>query len=138
VQSPYRRLHKRRNWFIGIYEISAAGTAELNEQEMVFQAMRSSGPGGQHVNKAETAVRALHPPSGLSAICDTYRSQIQNKREAIKRLKEKYAAWQQKNMAEIGIATFQNNQNLKRGDPARIYKGEKFLRQQNNDHAITT
>lgn len=128
AQSPYRRMHKRRNWFIGISEMSEAGMADLNEKELVFQTMRSSGPGGQHVNKSETAVRALHPPTGLFAACDTYRSQLQNKQEAIKRLKEKYSAWQQKNLAEQGAAAFLTNQNLKRGDPARVYKGENFLR----------
>jgi peptide chain release factor len=131
AQSPYRRMHKRRNWFIGINELSPASIAELDERDLVFQTMRSSGPGGQHVNKTESAVRVLHPPTGLFAVSDTYRSQLQNKQEAIRRLKEKYAQWQQKKLEESAAACFQNNQNLKRGDPRRIYKGEKFLRHKN-------
>jgi peptide chain release factor len=131
AQSPYRRLHKRRNWFIGINEISGENLEELNEKELVFQTMRSSGPGGQHVNKTESAVRAIHPHTGLFAVSDTYRSQLQNKQEAIKRLKEKYEQWQHDKLEQVAETCFQNNHNLKRGDPKRVYKGEKFLRQQN-------
>lgn len=131
AQSPYRRLHKRKNWFIGINELGLSYMAELDERELVFQTMRSSGPGGQHVNKTESAVRVTHPATGLVAACDTYRSQLQNKQEAIKRLKEKYAQWQYKSLEDSAAAFFRNNHNLRRGDPRRIYKGEKFLRQQN-------
>ena len=130
AQSPYRKMHKRKNWYIGINEIQSVDFKKLNEHEVTFQTMRSSGPGGQHVNKTETAVRAIHEPTGLFVTCDNYRSQIQNKQTALKRLKDKYALWQQLNIIEKGFKSpWENNNDLSRGNPKRIYKGEKFLRQ---------
>lgn len=130
AQSPYRKLHKRKNWFIGIHEIQDINLKKLSDHEIVFQTMRSSGPGGQNVNKTETAVRAIHKLSGLSVSCDTYRSQMQNKQMAIERLKNKYEVRQQLNMLENGIKSpWENNNNLSRGNPVRTYKGENFLRQ---------
>ncbi len=129
-QSPYRKMHKRKNWYIGINEIANAAVKELEEKEITFQTMRSSGPGGQNVNKTETAVRATHKPSGLSASCDSYRSQLQNKNEAAKRLKEKYKIFQRDNCMKQELRSPQeNNNNLDRGNPVRIYKGEKFLKE---------
>jgi peptide chain release factor len=129
-QSPYRKFHKRKNWFIGINEILHSEIKQLNMNEVSFQTMRSSGPGGQHVNKTETAVRATHVPSGLFATCNNHRSQLQNKNEAVERLKEKYMDWQQSLIAGKGLKSErENNNNLERGNPTRTYKGGKFLKQ---------
>lgn len=128
-KSPYRKFHKRKNWFIGINEIESNIKLVLNEREITFQTMRSSGPGGQNVNKTETAVRALHEPSGLYVTCNNYRSQLQNKNEAVKRLTEKYSVWQQSKLIESGVTDpWENNNNLQRGNPVRVYTGEKFKR----------
>ena len=127
AQSPHRKFHKRKNWYIGINEINNAVIKPLNENDISFKTMRSSGPGGQHVNKTETAVRAIHKASGLFATCDSYKSQLQNKQEAIKRLMTKHAEWQQNKIMEQGFNNeWENNNHLSRGNPKRIYKGEKF------------
>jgi len=62
---------------------------ELNESDLKFDFFRSSGPGGQNVNKRETAVRVVHLPTGIVAVCQTERSQLQNREKALHLLKLK-------------------------------------------------
>lgn len=129
IKSPYRSMHKRKNWYLGVFEIHQPDIKPFNESEITFHTMRSSGPGGQHVNKTETAVRAIHKRSGLFASYDGYRSQLQNKQMAIRLLKNKYVLWQQSLIIEQGFKNpWEINNNLDRGNPIRIYKGDKFLR----------
>ncbi|HYD14761.1 MAG TPA: peptide chain release factor H, partial [Hyphomicrobium sp.] len=55
--SPVRPGHKRKNWFVGVELLAPpdAGNVVLRTADVVFEAMRASGPGGQHVNKTESA-----------------------------------------------------------------------------------
>lgn len=75
--SPYRPRHPRKNWFLDVAVF--APPAREFEREVVFETMRASGPGGQHVNKTETAVRATHVATGLSVKVGSSRSQRANK-----------------------------------------------------------
>jgi protein subunit release factor B len=61
-------------------------------RECEFTFYRASGPGGQHRNKVESAVRVVHRPTGLRAQASERRSQSQNRQEALRRLAEKIAA----------------------------------------------
>jgi peptide chain release factor 2 len=61
----------------------------IPEDELEIEFARSSGPGGQNVNKRETAVRAVHKPTGLAVHVETERSQAQNRERAIQLLKAK-------------------------------------------------
>ncbi len=56
------------------------------ERESELSFLRRGGPGGQHQNKAETAVRLHHPPSGVTLVVNTHRSQSMNREEAFQRL----------------------------------------------------
>lgn len=58
-------------------------------RECLMDTFRSSGPGGQHVNKTESAVRLKHLPSGVVVTCRTERSQHQNKAHCLRKLREK-------------------------------------------------
>ncbi|ASZ14807.1 peptide chain release factor H [Chitinophaga sp. MD30] len=120
-QSPYRKMHKRKNWFITIQRYDTLSLKEWNTKEVSFKTCRAAGPGGQHVNKTETAVRATHIPSGISVLCMTSRSQHQNKKEAVERLKEKVQSWQWQQAAIQATQQWQQHHYTKRGNAVRTF-----------------
>ena len=76
---------------------------QIPEKDLKFEFFRSSGPGGQNVNKVETAVRVIHIPTGLTAASQVERSQVSNREKAVKILKAKIFDLMQKNQVkELG------------------------------------
>lgn len=130
-QSPYRKYHKRKNWFIGIESYDLNNIGEWNEKDIRYQTLRASGPGGQHVNKVETAVRAIHEPSGLSVMANDSRSQIQNKKAATERLKEQYFNWQMQALKGDQQQQWQQHNELQRGNPVRTFVRMDFKKEIN-------
>jgi peptide chain release factor len=130
-ESPFRKFHKRKNWFIGIQSYNKKLFSPWLENDVVFQTMRASGPGGQHVNKVESAVRAKHLPSGITVVVSESRSQIQNKNEALKRIKVQYEAWQLKQAMISQQELWQQHNLLERGKPANVFEGKTFKKIKN-------
>ena len=62
---------------------------EINPADLVFESCKSSGAGGQHINKTESAVGLTHKPTGIVIECQNERSQFQNKEKALKMLRAK-------------------------------------------------
>ena len=120
AQSPYRIYHKRKNWFIGVNSFSPPDMQKVNEKEIAYQTLRASGPGGQHVNKTESAVRATHIPSGLSVTASDQRSQLQNKKLATERLLIKLSAWNIEQTMQKVRENWNNHNNLQRGNPVKV------------------
>ena len=124
TQSPYRKFHKRKNWFIGVQRLKIPEISEWDESEFSFQTLRASGPGGQHVNKTESAVRVTHLPSGISVVVSDNRSQLQNKRLATERLLLKLSIKNQETINTTIQDNWQNHNTLQRGNPIKTFKKE--------------
>ena len=93
---------------------------------MQFQTTRSQGSGGQNVNKVNTAVRATHLPTGVSVFAQDSRSQLENKKLALARLKEKLAEMELQQLAEQVQNHWNNHTQVQRGNPVRTFKGSDF------------
>lgn len=120
AQSPYRIYHKRKNWFVGVNSFTPTELSEIDTKYITYQTLRSSGPGGQHVNKTESAVRATHAPSGLSVTASDQRSQLQNKKLATERLLIKLSAWNIEQAMQKAQENWNNHNNLQRGNPVKV------------------
>lgn len=126
--SPFRPNHKRRNWFVGVSVVpEAEATADLRDDDIDFQAMRASGPGGQHVNKTDSAVRATHRPTGLVATAQEQRSQHANRKLAKLKLAMLLEERRTQSQARGRHAEWARHNQLERGNPVKTYTGPRFL-----------
>lgn len=125
--SPFRPLHKRRNWFVGVHPVQVDGSSpDLRDADIRYQTFRASGPGGQHVNKTDSAVRATHVPTGLVTSSQDQRSQFANKKIARLKLALLLDAQRQQGKAGERRALWDRNRDLERGNAVRHYEGEAF------------
>ena len=90
--------------------------------EIEYETLRASGPGGQHVNKTESAVRATHIPTGISVLASDRRSQQQNKKLARERLLMKVAMLRQSNCEKRDYNNWNNHNMVQRGNPIKVFK----------------
>lgn len=125
-QSQFRKFHKRKNWFVGISFTNENSTANFQLKDVAFQAVRSGGPGGQHVNKVSTAVRAIHKPTGIQVIASDTRSQHQNKELATARLMNLLEKENIEKLKNEQLNQWNKHNTLDRGSPVKTFRGTDF------------
>ena len=125
-QSQFRKMHKRKNWFIGIFEVEGQKDTSISENDIQYQAMRSSGAGGQHVNKVSSAIRATHIPTGIAVVSMDSRSQHQNKKLATERLLKKLEDETLQQLKSHVGKQWENQLNIQRGNSIRVFTGSDF------------
>lgn len=124
--SPIRSTHRRKNWFVGIFATSVP--PELGDAvdiaQVQFESFRAGGPGGQHQNTTDSAVRARW--RGFVAVSRSERSQHRNKAKALERLNA-LVSQVAGNANELAVnAQHDLHNQLQRGNPVKRFKGPKF------------
>ncbi|MET0423808.1 MAG: peptide chain release factor H [Actinoplanes sp.] len=119
--SPYRSGAGRKNWYVSAQPPPAEpGRTRFAEADVDIVGCRTGGPGGQHRNKASTAVRATHRPSGIVVVVDTERQFRQNRRIALELLRDRLAAGDDAAGRAAVEARRGLHDKLVRGNPVRV------------------
>ena len=123
--SPFNAQGKRQTAFaaLSVVPLLHEGDVdiEIDEAEIEMQVFRSSGAGGQHVNKTSSAVRLIHKPTGIAVSCQVERSQLQNRAKAMTMLKSRLADLEQQKRDEELAAIQGEQQRVGFGSQIRSY-----------------
>lgn len=110
---------------VAVLNVPTDAEVRIDERDLEWTTCRSSGPGGQNVNKTDSAVQVTHKPSGLQVRCESERSQLQNKVTALATLRAKLQA------SATSTATRNRNSDRKvqigcgeRSDKVRTYRAQ--------------
>lgn len=124
--SMFRPNHKRKNWFVGVSAFLPPEVPDWSVNDIKIETMGASGPGGQHVNKTETAVRITHLPSGIKAVAQEERSQHLNRKLAMSRLNELLRQRENESINDCRNSRWNHHNRLERGNPVRVFESEDF------------
>ena len=122
--SPFDAGKRRHTSFASVFvypDIEDEIVVEINESDLRIDTFRSSGAGGQHVNKTDSAVRITHLPTGIVAQCQNERSQHKNKAMAMKVLKARLYELQQEEQAKKMEELHSNKKQIAWGSQIRSY-----------------
>ncbi|MFG3687109.1 peptide chain release factor H [Micromonospora sp. NPDC047740] len=119
--SPYRTSTGRKNWYVIARPCQVdTPTTTFTEADVDIVACRTGGPGGQHRNKASTAVRATHRPSGVVVVVDTERQFVLNRRIAMQLLRQRIEHGDEEARRALTTGRWRIHDELVRGNPTRI------------------
>jgi peptide chain release factor len=123
--SPYRASAGRKNWYV-IARPCQTGTQHTTfaETDVDIVGCRTGGPGGQHRNKASTAVRATHRPSGIVVVADTERQFSLNRRIAMQLIRQRIEQADEAAGRAAATARWRVHDELVRGNPTRVERPE--------------
>lgn len=128
-EDPLTPNRRRKNWYLGVKIIVMPKMEDIviRDEDLQYDAIKASGPGGQNVNKRSTAVRLTHLPTGLSTLSQEERSQKQNKTRALERMRHTLKDRQAVEIAILEKMNWTQHNALERGNPVKTFYGPKFL-----------
>ena len=122
--SPFDSAKRRHTSFVSVDvmpELESDNTIVIRSEDLKVDTYRSSGAGGQHVNKTESAIRITHLPTGIVVQCQNERSQIQNRETAMNMLRGKLLALKEQQEMENRLAIQGELKKIEWGSQIRSY-----------------
>lgn len=124
-KSDIRPHWPRKNWFVKVtfFDFLSDISKTFKPSDLKFETCRASGPGGQHVNTTDSAVRVTHLPSGIVCTASEERSQTRNRELALLRLQDRLNMIAEQQQADQNEEMWLDHYHLERGAPVKVFKG---------------